>query len=105
MLLTIDLEQLAQREAFNAAQQRRKSAAFTYSSMLPRRHLMVVEAFGRYSWRVSVSSGDQRLKGGAASVGAAGRTIGDSVWTRRWHYYTCVQKRLKSSHGGVSQVE
>ena len=27
----------------------RKSAAFTYSSMLPRRHLMVVEAFGRYS--------------------------------------------------------
>ena len=90
--------------SFQRSAAARKSAVFTYSSMLPRRHLMVVEAFGRYSWRVSVSSCDRRLTWGAASAGAAGRTIGDSVWTRRCHYYTCVQKRLNSSHGGVSQV-
>ena len=36
---------------------------------------MVVEAFGRCSWRVSVSSGDRWLTGGAARAGAAGRCL------------------------------
>ena len=52
-----------------------KKAAFTYSLMLPQCHMMVVAAFGRCPWLLSVRSGHQRLTVDAPSAGAAGRIV------------------------------
>ena len=59
-----------------------KTAAFAYSTMLPRCQMLVVAMFGRCSWIVSVWSRDQRLMLDAASAGAVGGTIGGAVRAR-----------------------
>ena len=67
---------------FECAVAASRLAAFTYSSMLPWCHMLVVAAFGRCWWLLRVSSGNQRLMLVVPGAGAVGGAIRDAVRTR-----------------------